>query len=224
MTQPAKTQEPSMEEILASIRRIIADDDASKTAQRTTEPPKAAPRPVAPPRSSFPPPPPPPEPEPSLPEMEDDGSAFDQPLDSAGFEEPSDILDLTESMTAPAPSQPAPSATSGPPPQFRKIEGYSDVSFDEAEQNPLRPVEASGSRFARGAGDDAQLLSNATSAAVDSAFNTLAQTVLVQNARTLEDLVREMLRPLLKTWLDDNLPGMVERLVRAEIERVARGR
>ena len=48
--------------------------------------------------------------------------------------------------------------------------------------------------------------------------------MLVQNARTLEDLVREMLRPMLKTWLDDNLPGMVERLVRAEIERVARGR
>ena len=48
--------------------------------------------------------------------------------------------------------------------------------------------------------------------------------MLVQNARTLEDLVREMLRPMLKSWLDDNLPGMVERLVRAEIERVARGR
>ena len=48
--------------------------------------------------------------------------------------------------------------------------------------------------------------------------------MLVQNARTLEDLVREMLRPMLKTWLDDNLPGLVERLVRAEIERVARGR
>ena len=63
-----------------------------------------------------------------------------------------------------------------------------------------------------------------TSAAVDSAFNALAQTVLVQNARTLEDLVREMLRPLLKSWLDDNLPGMVERIVKAEIERVSRGR
>ncbi len=59
---------------------------------------------------------------------------------------------------------------------------------------------------------------------VDSAFNTLAHTVLVQNARTLEDLVREMLRPLLKSWLDDNLPGMVERIVKAEIERVSRGR
>jgi len=68
------------------------------------------------------------------------------------------------------------------------------------------------------------LLSPNASSAVDSAFNTLAQTVLVQNARTLEDLVREMLRPLLKGWLDDNLPGIVERLVRAEIERVSRSR
>src|SRR6202042_632161 len=69
-----------------------------------------------------------------------------------------------------------------------------------------------------------RLLSTETSAAVDSAFNTLAHTVLVQNARTLEDLVKEMLRPMLKAWLDDNLPGMVERLVRSEIERVSRGR
>jgi cell pole-organizing protein PopZ len=76
----------------------------------------------------------------------------------------------------------------------------------------------------RGDARSNQLLSSVTSAAVDSAFNTLAQTVLVQNARTLEDLVREMLRPMLKAWLDDNLPGMVERLVRAEIERVSRGR
>jgi cell pole-organizing protein PopZ len=68
------------------------------------------------------------------------------------------------------------------------------------------------------------LVSAATTAAVDSAFNSLAHTVLVQNARTLEDLVREMLRPMLKSWLDDNLPGLVERLVRAEIERVSRGR
>ena len=76
----------------------------------------------------------------------------------------------------------------------------------------------------RGGDDRGRLISSQASAAVDSAFNALAQTVLVQNARTLEDLVREMLRPMLKTWLDDNLPGMVERLVRAEIERVSRGR
>jgi cell pole-organizing protein PopZ len=67
-------------------------------------------------------------------------------------------------------------------------------------------------------------MSNSTAAVVDSAFNTLAHTVLGQNARTLEDLVKEMLRPMLKSWLDDNLPGLVERIVRAEIERVSRGR
>ena len=68
------------------------------------------------------------------------------------------------------------------------------------------------------------MLSRSTVSAVESAFNTLAHTVLSNNARTLEDLVREMLRPMLKSWLDDNLPGLVERVVRAEIERVARGR
>ncbi len=60
--------------------------------------------------------------------------------------------------------------------------------------------------------------------AVESAFNSLANTVLSNNARTLEDLVKEMLRPMLKAWLDDNLPGLVERIVKAEIERVSRGR
>ena len=56
------------------------------------------------------------------------------------------------------------------------------------------------------------------------AFNLLAHTVLTNNARTLEDIVQDMLRPMLKSWLDENLPVVVERLVRAEIERVSRGR
>jgi cell pole-organizing protein PopZ len=71
---------------------------------------------------------------------------------------------------------------------------------------------------------EAPIISSATAAAVDSAFNALAHTVLVQNAKTLEDLVKEMLRPMLQHWLDNNLPTLVERLVRQEIERVARGR
>ena len=70
---------------------------------------------------------------------------------------------------------------------------------------------------------DRTLISANTSAVIDSAFNSLAHTVLVQNARTLEDLVREMRRSMLESRLDDNLPSMVERIVRAEIERVSRG-
>ena len=210
MTQPAKVQEPSMEEILASIRRIIADDDASKTSQRAPEPARAAPRAAAPP-------PPPPAPEPIEPEVE--APELDAAVPDGAQDENADILDLTELMAAPSfNSEPEPAPEPNPAPQFRKIEGFSDVSFDELEQKPAAAQEE------RGDGDRGQLLSSATSAAVDSAFNTLAHTVLVQNARTLEDLVREMLRPMLKTWLDDNLPSMVERLVRAEIERVARGR
>ena len=66
------------------------------------------------------------------------------------------------------------------------------------------------------------LLSHETSAAVGSAFNTLTQAVRNQNSQTLEDLVREILQPRLASWLDDNLPGLVERMVRTEIERIAR--
>jgi cell pole-organizing protein PopZ len=66
-----------------------------------------------------------------------------------------------------------------------------------------------------------QLISREVNNAVHAAFNALAQTVLVNDSRTLEDLLREMLQPILKVWLNDNLPGMVERLVRVEIERIS---
>ena len=67
------------------------------------------------------------------------------------------------------------------------------------------------------------LISTSAGAAVSSSFQALAETVLFRDPDTVERMVREALRPMLKTWLDDNLPSMVERLVRAEIERVARG-
>ncbi len=228
MTQPAKSQEPSMEEILASIRRIIADDDASKSGPRAAEPPKPPPRPAPlSPRIL---------PEPVSPALDASHEPAETAVASAvnepAEEDTPDILDLTESMATPAfepappvPPQSPPPAAPGPipsaPPQFRRIDALSDVGFDEGEPKQAAPRnDAPAFRL----GAEQGLLSRETSAAVDSAFNALAQTVLVQNARTLEDLVREMLRPMLKTWLDDNLPGMVERLVRAEIERVARGR
>ena len=72
-------------------------------------------------------------------------------------------------------------------------------------------------------GSEAGLLSREATAAVDTAFNTLAQTVK-KHELTLEDVVRETLRPMLKSWLDESLPSLVERMVRSEIERVARGR
>jgi len=64
------------------------------------------------------------------------------------------------------------------------------------------------------------LLSPGVDVAVESAFKSLGDLVLPQQNRTVEDLVKEILRPMLKEWLDQNLGGIVERLVRAEIERV----
>ena len=248
MSQAAKAQEPSMEEILASIRRIIADDDGAKPAAappqkaeaKAPEPPPAPPKPVpAPPPAVKAAPPPPPKPAPAPPPPPAASPAIKQDdIDAmlAGLDEPAapppkakapeppplppkpapDVLDLTEAMQA---SMQPPNAG------FRKIDGGQDVVFDEMPE-PRRAPEP---RFtpARSAPSPQltdQIISSATAAAVDSAFSALAQTVLVQNAKTLEDLVKEMLRPMLQHWLDNNLPTLVERLVRQEIERVARGR
>ncbi|MFC5483761.1 PopZ family protein [Microvirga aerilata] len=68
------------------------------------------------------------------------------------------------------------------------------------------------------------LLSTEASASVTQAFEQLGASLRPSQPLTVEDLMREMLRPMLKAWLDDNLPSLVERLVRAEIERVARCR
>ena len=198
-----------MEEILASIRRIIADDDAAKAPATASAPPEPA---AAVPFRPAPPPPPPPAPAPPatvLDEMLADLNATPPP--AALAEEDPDVLELTEAMTTPEPEA-----------EFHTIDGQSDIAFEESPPDPVPAPPSPRLQFPERAHQS--LMSAATSAAVDSAFNTLAHTVLVQNARTLEDLVKEMLQPLLKNWLDDNLPGLVERLVRAEIERVSRRR
>jgi uncharacterized protein len=259
MTQPAKVQEPSMEEILASIRRIIADDEA-KPAAAAEKPASAAPAPAAPakpaaaappvkppvmkdiPPSAIPaaqaaaaktPPPPPakPAPPPAAPapvsNSQDDIDALLNGLDEATtpaeIRPPlpdGDVFELTDEMAVAPPELPP-----SPPPAFHKIEADDDLEFSESaasravHRQPMfepPPFET--------ASPQQQILSRSTVSAVESAFNTLANTVLSNNARTLEDLVKEMLRPMLKSWLDDNLPGLVERIVKAEIERVSRGR
>jgi hypothetical protein len=272
MTQPAKVQEPSMEEILASIRRIIADDEAKPPAAEKpvatavpaqpdkTEksekagkpekvsvaapaakppimkdiPPSAIPaaqaaaaKVAAPPAKPAPAPvapPPPPPPAPVATNSQDDIDALLNGLDEVTTPEEirapltdDEVFELTDEMALPAPEP--------PPSSFHKIDPQDDIEFEEAAgaRTPHRqpsfeppPLESSS--------PPQQILSRSTVSAVESAFNTLAHTVLSNNARTLEDLVKEMLRPMLKSWLDDNLPALVERIVKAEIERVSRGR
>ena len=216
MSQTAKAQEPSMEEILASIRRIIADDDSGKSAARASEPRAAKP---APPVVAAPSP------------ASTSAALRAQPLPVPKQDEVDAVLARVEpAKPQPQLLKPAPSPAAEvldlkeamAPPDFRTIDGASDVFFTERTPKPPehRPPAATSTAPAV----DRNLISTATRAAVDNAFNSLANTVLGNNARTLEDLVKEMLRPMLRSWLDDNLPGLVERLVRAEIERVSRGR
>ncbi|UQR67390.1 DUF2497 domain-containing protein [Bradyrhizobium sp. C-145] len=248
MTQPAKVTEPSMEEILASIRRIIADDEAKPPPTEAAKPEKAAapaapPKPqamndippskVAPPKPAAEKPAPPPAAKPA-PAPAADASNSQDDIDAllAGLDavtptpevrapepEPEpDVLELTDEMAMdPTPPPPPPSFhkveprddlefAESPPPRTAPPPSYAPVDFDAPPLPPQQPI-----------------LAQSTVSAVESAFNSLAHTVLSSNARTLEDLVKEMLRPMLKSWLDDNLPGLVERIVKAEIERVSRG-
>ena len=255
MTQPAKVQEPSMEEILASIRRIIADDEAKpppgadKPAAAAPPPAPAKPEKPAAPAASAPaarpaamadiPPskiasapaakpaaPPPAPPPPAASNNQDDIDALLNGLDETTTEEEvrplqadGEVLELTDDMAVEA----------EPPPQnaFQKVDPEDDLEFAESagSKSTQRPPAYEPPPFEAAASPrQTQILSTTTVSAVESAFNTLAHTVLSNNARTLEDLVKEMLRPMLKSWLDDNLPGLVERIVKAEIERVSRGR
>jgi len=256
MTQAAKSHEPSMEEILASIRRIIADDDVKPEAAAAPAPAAPAPAKPAPPAAAAKPAPaPPPKPAPVAkapepkpapppapaappsPNNQDDIDALLAGLDAdtsqdevRGAAEPAaaaedDVLELTEQMEV----------GEDEPDAFKAVQPQDDIEFSEAELKPAEPRAQTRAHVplpppvrpfedSEPVQPQQPLMSQHTATAVNSAFNTLAQTVLSNNARTLEDLVKEMLRPMLRSWLDDNLPGLVEKIVRAEIERVSRGR
>ncbi len=196
MSKPAaKAQDPSMEEILASIRRIISDEGNTQESQ--------VPAPPAPATSARPTPA-------STVAPKSAASTPEIPL----REEP-DVLQLTELELV---ETNAPSA-------FRPVVAP-DVTFRD-EPKPYREPSASIARrsmapMAPPVITD-QLLSQHASQAVSSAFGSLAHTMSPGDSRSIEDVVREMLKPMLKTWLEENLPSLVERLVRAEIERVSRG-
>jgi uncharacterized protein len=164
----AKTQtEPSMEEILASIRRIIAEDGEEKPAE------------AAPPAA-----------------------------------EEEEVLELTEVVQEDEP----PTAPPPPPAAFRE---------PEPEPAPLRPAAPAFAPRASVEEDD-RLVSQPVAAASVAALSQLAALsqrpgLGIGNGQlTIEEMVRDLLRPMLRDWLDANLPGMVERLVKEEIGRMVR--
>ncbi|MCI0466767.1 MAG: DUF2497 domain-containing protein [Beijerinckiaceae bacterium] len=97
------------------------------------------------------------------------------------------------------------------------------ASFGEVPRaGPAAEVFGPGSqRAARGA-SSGPLVSGAVETSVASAFNALLASRFARHGDVVAGLTREMLRPMVKAWLDDNLPSIVERLVCAEIERITR--
>ena len=165
-----------MEEILASIRRIISEDDAPADAAA----PEAEPEPeaveVAAPVFE-----PEPEPEPE----EDDG-----------------VLELTDRIET-----------------VGDLDVYTPSVSEEPEPEPYTPPPAPAVEVGEG------LVGALAANAAASAFGQLSAAIqMPADGRTLEDVVRELLRPLLKQWLDDNLPAIVQATVDKEVERIARGR
>lgn len=172
MADKSPEQEPSIEEILASIRQIISDDDDKPDAPADPEPFVAA-APVA-------------EPEPE-----------------------EDVLELTEKFEEP------------PSIQVDLQEHVEHVRPEpEPEEVIMEPAIAPKAI-------ESEILTEAARSATITSMAKLAGNMPLTRHReygniTLEDLVREMLNPMLKDWLSDNLPPMVERMVQKELEKLAR--
>jgi cell pole-organizing protein PopZ len=162
-----RAHEPSMEEILASIRNIIADE---------REPAKG--------------------PVPKTPHLPPAPAPTPQIVYSKDAATPQG--DASESSPRPD--------TSGPAVVWRRPQRVEAESTSEPPQRKEEP-----------------LLSPEASEAAALSFGALSADLSVRSAELADAMVHETLRPMLKQWLDENLPAIVERLVRAEIERVARG-
>ena len=196
------SQEPTMEEILAYIRRIISEAEAPADAPKPED--AAEPEPVA----AAPAEPEPPAIAPSAPQPQA------EPLHTTSDH---DVLDLTPDMAAPANAETI---------------GDLDVYTPEpaAEPAPTRPAAAPtappvmAEMAAAPVADNEPLVSGAAAMAAASAFSQLAQRVAMPpSGQTLDDVVRELLRPLLKDWLDQHLAGIVQARVEQEVQRLARG-
>lgn len=216
-----------MEDILASIRRIIADDQALPLHKRDTAPP-VAPRPVVV------------APQKAAPAVDNEFETWlSETAASATAAKPTTAQTPAANAVRPSLVEKAPPAErdsiledwdddpagSGKGPDLPHLSVVSQTAdepdeiashgSDETDDELDAPVTVVNA--------PSPLLSTGASTSVSTSFQALAQTVMMQNSGMIEQSIREMLRPMLKQWLDDNLPTMVERLVRAEIERVARG-
>lgn len=173
--------EPSMEEILASIRRIISEDEEEGGAQSAPAAAAPQPEPVAEPVQA--------EPIETAPELVSEEG--DEPLAEI-VDEPAEV--------------------------FGEDEAHPHLETEDVEMIKNNVAEAMN--------DDAAIVGDASASAASSAFQSLSQSLRVSTGegRTLEDIVTELLKPMIKDWLDANLPAIVEEKVEDEVQRLARRR
>ncbi|MEL6370035.1 MAG: DUF2497 domain-containing protein [Pseudomonadota bacterium] len=182
-----------MEDILASIRRIISEDEEEGTGQSAAAPvTPAAPSPA--PKVEIPEPP-------TAAPINDDAS-------------PSANLASVTSVGA------------------NFVESRQEVASDDTADKRFatEEVEMIKKNVATAVREDEGLsiVDEAAANAASSAFSSLSQSIRVGDSdgpgRTLEDIVTEMLRPMVKDWLDANLPTIVEEKVEEEVQRISRRR
>ena len=266
-----KAHETSMDDILASIRRIIADDDALPLSRRARDAAPSAPaRAAAPgadafvslgerltrrsapvePESSVAPGPAVPAPGPPLlklrrfapgpdaaPDAADKSPSAREASSEQVAAEPDSPLELRPSLAEAETADDPPSASvvTLVQPSAQAVESRLKIgplafrapAFKPAPEKPgrddVKPAAPVPTPPAAEEASEPALLSPASGAKIGASFEALAESLLLRDPRMIERLAREMLRPMLKEWLDDHLPDVVERLVRAEIERIARG-
>lgn len=255
MSNTDQAQEPSMEEILASIRKIISDDDDGGQAEASdasgadenvaeaaqpdinlaSEEPQdemALPEPDIDMSADF-------DIDEALPESGDDMEAQVSEPENTDEDDSNDdeIFQLTEEIkvedfsstdtddTENETAEISDDAALNPEDLIESRDDddvvFAEVHDDEEEPSIVADLEAE-SEMAEPLPE--ALLSEDTGESVASSFGALENLVMSTQSRTIEDLLQSILRPMLREWLDGNLPPLVERLVREEIERVSRGR
>lgn len=213
-----RAHEPSMEEILASIRRIIADDDTLPGARRERDERRRrdAERAIAEPSEALAAEAASQEPVAEAePQLASAAKIRALPLRLNRAPEPVQLVEETiaeeEDDYVEEPELSAP------------VDFAPETPVDFAPEAPADEVEDESADIVEYEAEDAPLVSAEAASSVASQFQTLAASMILNDSGLLQKYAQEMLRPMLKQWLDDNLPVIVERLVRAEIERVARG-
>ena len=205
----APREEPSMEDILSSIRKIIQSNESDGGAAEAPAP-QAAQAPVAP--APFVPP------APAAPAIK----AVTAPAAPAARVDTTDEGELT---AAPERARQVLGKAEMPQVQPAEMQSVEEAEAAPAQLNKLASVMADVAADVERetAAAVPALISAGSEAKVVASFAQLNDAMSANNSKSLEEMSSDMLKPMLQEWLDNNLPGLVERLVREEIERVARG-